>query len=105
MCHHPARLHRLSSNRSYVGEAVTTPAGARHLLRQLIKDRHHSYLREVKAPAEIDEVSRIIGHQQLTDAYLVGLARLGGCKLVTFDRQLAALVARPQSVEVLLPRV
>jgi predicted nucleic acid-binding protein len=33
----------------------------------------------------------VIGHRQVTDAYLVALARRHGAKLATFDEGLAAL--------------
>ena len=34
-----------------------------------------------------------LGHQQITDAYLPGLARHHGLKLTTFDQELAATQA------------
>jgi hypothetical protein len=35
---------------------------------------------------------RIIGHQQITDAYLLGLAIRKKARLVTFDKAIAALL-------------
>lgn len=37
------------------------------------------------------DLGRVVGHQQLTDAYLLALARAHGGCLVTFDRGLRAL--------------
>ncbi len=41
---------------------------------------------------------RLVGHQQVTDAYLLGLALRRGGKLATLDRRIAALTA-PKSPE------
>jgi uncharacterized protein len=38
-------------------------------------------------------VARVLGHRQVTDAYLAALARHHKGKLVSFDRGLAALHA------------
>jgi predicted nucleic acid-binding protein len=37
------------------------------------------------------DLSRVIGHKQVTDAYLVSLARANGARLATLDKPLAAL--------------
>lgn len=42
-------------------------------------------------PYDASLLSGVIGHRQVTDAYLVGLARHRGALLATFDRGLAAL--------------
>lgn len=46
-------------------------------------------------------LSGVIGHRQVTDAYLAGLARRRGAGLVTFD---GGLVALHPDVAVLVPR-
>jgi predicted nucleic acid-binding protein len=38
--------------------------------------------------------ARRVGHQQITDAYLLGLAVHKKCKLVTLDRKVPALLAQ-----------
>ncbi|OHU92300.1 TA system VapC family ribonuclease toxin [Mycobacterium talmoniae] len=47
-----------------------------------------------------DDVPRIVGHRQVTDAHLLTLARRRGIRLVTFDGAVAAL-AQGRDVELL----
>ena len=42
-------------------------------------------------PYERAQLGGVLGHRQVTDAYLVALAAVHGERLVTFDRGLAAL--------------
>lgn len=42
-------------------------------------------------PYESDQLGGVIGHRQVTDAYLVALARHHGGRVATFDKGLAAL--------------
>ncbi len=42
-------------------------------------------------PVSSGQLAGVIGHRQVTDAYLVALGRHHGAPLVTFDRGLAAL--------------
>jgi uncharacterized protein len=42
-------------------------------------------------PYERSHLAGVIGHRQVTDAYLVALAAHNGCRLATLDRGLAAL--------------
>jgi toxin-antitoxin system PIN domain toxin len=92
---------RLSSNPSYLRGEERTPEEARLLLRGLIDHPHHRFLPDRKSPVELSEMSAVLGHQQVTDAYLVGTARLSGFRLVTFDRQLVALGGSRGLIEVL----
>jgi toxin-antitoxin system PIN domain toxin len=96
---------RLSSNRSYLQNTEKTPEEARLLLAELISQPRHRFLSDAPAPISLTEVSRIMGHQQLTDAYLLGVARVSRAKLVTFDRRLAALADKQSLVEVLGPTI
>ena len=41
-------------------------------------------------PYADSDLSTVRGHRQVTDSYLASLARHHGCRLVTFDRALAA---------------
>ena len=47
--------------------------------------------------------ARLLGHQQVTDAYLVTLARRHGVRLVTFDRRIEAIAHDPRIVLRLVP--
>ena len=96
---------RLSSNPSYLKEAKKTPEEARQYLKSLLEHQKHRFLVDLDAPVHFPEIASIVGHQQLTDAYLVGLARLTGTRLVTFDKHPAALAINKKYVEVLAPMV
>lgn len=50
-------------------------------------------------PLTAVDLDAVLGHRQVTDAYLVGLARHRGGRVVTFDRGLAA--THPDAVTLL----
>jgi toxin-antitoxin system PIN domain toxin len=84
---------RLSSNPAFTPDAKS-PAECRQLLRQMLRKGKHYYLD--KLPSVADRAgdslySRMLGHQQVTDAYLVYLCRKSGFRLATFDQRLAAI--------------
>jgi len=66
------------------------PGNAVAILTDLVGDHRHRFW-----PDSIgyDAVSfdGVVGHRQVTDAYLAGLTRANGGSLATFDRGLAAL--------------
>jgi predicted nucleic acid-binding protein len=47
------------------------------------------------------EGATLLGHRQLTDAYLLGLAKAKGGVLATLDRGIRALAAGPEQVEII----
>lgn len=96
---------RLSSNPSYLHGEEKTPEEARLLLKGLVDHSHHRFLPDSEAPVRFPEIAEILGHQQVTDAYLVGMARLSHARLITFDRQLASLARKKGLVEVLVPTI
>jgi len=84
---------RLSSNPAAV-PAAKTPAEAAALLAAMVKDPSHVYLKSLSAPCDEESIQvfeRILGYKQVTDAYLLRLARQHGAKLATFDTKLQAL--------------
>ena len=84
---------RVSSNARAIPAAVS-PQNAMALLRRITALPHHHFWPDDLRIAESPHVARasIVGHQQVTDAHLVGLAiRHGGC-LATFDRGVGSLV-------------
>jgi predicted nucleic acid-binding protein len=88
---------RLSLNRQIVGVSIDCQAAV-HLLHNLVIP-HHRYAETAPAFTTIlfDElVLKIIGYRQVSDATLLHLARVGGLKLVTFDRPVAAVCPWPQ---------
>ena len=96
---------RLSLNRQIVGVSIDCQAAVR-LLRSLVAHPHHQYtdIAPALTATPFDElVPKIIGYRQVSDATLLHLARLGGLKLVTFDRPVAAVCPWPEYLELLTP--
>jgi predicted nucleic acid-binding protein len=69
------------------------PVGARRpdatadaLVHMRVANRGHVWWPDVVSPAVVSEVRRAETGKQVTDRYLLGLARRYGGKLVTFDR-------------------
>jgi toxin-antitoxin system PIN domain toxin len=84
---------RLSSNPAVVGTAKT-PHEAADLLARLVADSLHVYVDSLPAPVSGDwrnAFASILGHQQVTDAYLLRLAAAHDAVLVTFDRRLESV--------------
>lgn len=75
------------------GDAVGT-------VRELCADPRHEFWPDDLPYAEV-RMTGVIGHRQVTDAYLAALARAHGGRLATFDEGLAAL--HPDVVD-LVPR-
>jgi len=89
---------RVSSNARAVPAAVS-PQEAVALLQRITALPHHHFWPDDVRFAESPHVarSRVVGHQQVTDAHLVALAiRHGGC-LATLDRGVRALVPAGRS--------
>ncbi|MDR2212125.1 MAG: PIN domain-containing protein [Pseudomonadales bacterium] len=59
-------------------------------LRKLAADARHHFWADDLAYADVDWKG-VLGHRQVTDAYLAALARRHGGRLATLDRGLAAL--------------
>lgn len=77
------------------------PHEAIAILGQSIADPHHQFWKEPVPITDISESlrSRIQGHKQITDAYLLTLAVRNKGSLVTFDYRMASLPARGSSEE------
>lgn len=90
---------RLSSNPAFTPNPPT-PEQAARLLQQNVTHPNHVYWEAV--PACEPEIFRLArGHQQVTDAWLVEVARQNGGYLATFDRRLKVLDPTGQVVEVI----
>jgi toxin-antitoxin system PIN domain toxin len=86
---------RLSSNPAVVG-VRKSPWEAAALLSLLLKDERHLYLDTLPSPVSKPVLSvfeKILGSQQVTDAYLLWLALDSNSKLLTFDSRIMALAA------------
>jgi toxin-antitoxin system PIN domain toxin len=71
-------------------EGCSGAAAAQRELRKLAADSRHRFGADDLAYADV-EWKGVLGHGQVTDAYLAALARKHGGRLVTLDRGLAAL--------------
>ena len=84
---------RISSNPKIIPDAVT-PSEAMGLLRQIVAQEHHKFWPDdVSALDERMACELLIGHRQVTDAYLLALAVRHGGRLVTFDKGLLSLAS------------
>lgn len=88
-----AAFVRLSSNRS-VTENALHPSAAITLLDRNSQNAYHEFWSDnlTFADAVAPFRERIIGHQQIADVYLLGLAMRKKARLVTFDKAIAALL-------------
>ena len=70
--------------------AVADAASAVAVLKQLTEHPRHAFWGDDIGYADISWAG-VLGHRQVTDSYLAGLARHHGGRLATFDQGLAAL--------------
>jgi len=83
---------RISSNPKIIPEAVT-PNEAIALLREVVRLKSHIFWPDdMSILDDAVPASLLIGHRQITDAYLLGLAIHHGGRLVTLDGGLATLL-------------
>jgi uncharacterized protein len=82
---------RLSCNPRVVG-AVITPTQAMQALGELTAHSGHSYWADTPEPLGLATLNSaaLVGHRQVTDAYLLGLAVQQGQVLATLDRGLVS---------------
>lgn len=88
-----AAFVRLISNPAFSRDAVT-PQEAIALLSANLKDRHHQFWRDEISLTEAVEgfQGRLVGHRQVADAYLLGLAIYKRGRFATLDRSVAVLL-------------
>lgn len=94
---------RLSANPRVVGQH-RTPADAAGLLASMTADPKHVYIEVLPSPVKATRspsFNCILGHRQVTDLYLLGLAERNHARLVTFDSRIRELAGGGDSVEVL----
>jgi uncharacterized protein len=84
---------RIISNRAFSSEALSIPNSV-ELLQRNLKHPDHRFWPDDLGAAQAMRVfqNRLVGHQQVTDAYLLALARKKGGKLATLDRSVAGLL-------------
>ena len=76
-----------------------SPAQALSHLEQILALPHHEFWTETVAPPDLAPLrsSLLVGHRQVTDAYLIGLAAHHGGKLATLDQSLSNLLPESDS--------
>ena len=85
---------RLSCNPRVVGAEIT-PAQAMQALAELTAHSGHRYWADTPEPLGLATLNSaaLVGHRQVTDAYLLGLAAEQGQNLATLDRGLVSYAA------------
>lgn len=80
---------RLTSNPRVVGHTIS-PAQAIDALASMTAQPQHEYWADAPEPLQVPALASpaLVGHRQVTDAYLLGLAVLRGQFLATLDRGL-----------------
>ena len=74
------------------------------MLAELVADSAHLYIEDLPSPAsKVSRVAfeRLMGHQQVTDSYLLMLARRSDAIFITFDKRLASAGEPDTRVELL----
>jgi hypothetical protein len=94
---------RLSSNPAAVGSRKI-PAEAAALLTLMVEDARHVFLEALPSPIAQDfgaALHGLLGHQQVTDAYLLALAGRYQATCLTFDARMKHLTAPGAKLEIL----
>ncbi len=84
---------RISSNPKIIAEAAS-PKTALATLCDIVALENHIFWPDSVAMSESGEVPThlLIGHRQVTDAYLLGLAKSNNGKLATLDKKISSLL-------------
>jgi uncharacterized protein len=91
---------RLSSNPAVIPGAKS-PAECAALLEVMVSDPLHVYFDRLPPVTGATTCRGLLGHNQVTDAYLLHLAHGHHAVFMTFDRRLLSLASAGQQVEVL----
>jgi predicted nucleic acid-binding protein len=92
---------RLSANPAAFSPAKT-PSEAAALLSEMVEDSQHVFVDTLPSAVSSNMWGKILGHQQVTDAYLLMVAAAAGASLLTFDGRLRLLAGSEGRVETLL---
>jgi uncharacterized protein len=84
---------RISSNPKIIADAVS-PREALAMLNKILDVSGHQFWHDNVAPADATPFASaaLVGHRQVTDAYLLALAQHHKGKLATFDNGIAELM-------------
>lgn len=90
---------RISSNPKIIPEAVTPQQALQALARMVAHEHHVFWPDDFLLSDEHIPVAQIMGHRQVTDAYLLGLAIKNRGRLVTLDDSIASLLPAGDPVQ------
>jgi uncharacterized protein len=96
---------RLLSNPAFSSDALTVPDAIALLHTNLAHPAHHFWADEIGVSQALEKFSpRLIGHQQVSDAYLLGLAIHKNGRFATRDRGILGLLPEksPERARVVL---
>lgn len=84
---------RITSNPAFSADAVSPPEALSLLKTNMAAPDHMFWPDDVALTQAVEYAgARLVGHQQVTDAYLLGLAMQRGGVLATLDRGISSLV-------------
>jgi toxin-antitoxin system PIN domain toxin len=92
---------RVTSNPRYSADRLTVAEAQVALNSLLIQPEHAFWPDDLQLSEAIQLTGPIVGHNQITDAYLVALAIKNGGRLATFDRGALALAGAKGIVELI----
>jgi toxin-antitoxin system PIN domain toxin len=85
---------RVSSNPSIIKEA-SSPKAAMNVLEQMTALKHHVFWPDnIKLCLQELPSDLLVGHRQITDAYLLGLCKKHGGRLATLDQKITTLTPK-----------
>ena len=88
---------RILSNPAFSQDALTPANALSVLAANLEHPTHRFWEADISFPKAVElAAAQIVGHQQVTDAYLLGLAIHRNGKLATLDRAVASLQREPE---------
>jgi uncharacterized protein len=85
-----AAFVRVVSNPAFSADALTPENAVRLLETNLNLPNHQFWPNSISVPEALKRVGRLRGHQQISDAYLLGTAMHNQGKLATMDRGIGA---------------
>lgn len=91
---------RLSCNPAAVGKAITFSAALATLAGVSRMPNHHFLSETAQLQSTLLPIAaHVVGHRQVSDAYLIALARIHGAKLATLDARIRRAFAGSDWVE------
>ena len=95
-----AAFVRLISNPSFSRDALTAQNALALLDSNLVHPHHHFWPEEISLKEALAPLRpKLVGHRQITDAYLLGLTIFRKGKLATFDSAISSLLPKEKVPE------